>query len=280
MAKFTTLVSVQATQSHLGDPDWAIIDCRTDLTDTAWGERAYRQGHISGAVHADLEADLSAPRTGRNGRHPLPAPEALAEVFSRWGITEHVQVVAYDDGVDFFAARLWWLLHFMGHAPAAVLDGGFAAWQTAGFPVTTGDERRAPRTFQARPDYSRTVDMSKLLTYPRLLDARQPERYRGEIEPLDRVPGHIPGARNYEWRQSFAADGRMLPPDALRDKLELALDGVPPSKAVAYCGSGVSACSVLLALSVAGLEGARLYPGSWSEWCSDPARPIATGDEK
>lgn len=280
MTEFTTLVSVEVAQRHRADPDWAIIDCRTDLTDTAWGERVYRQGHIPGAVHADLEADLSAPRTGRNGRHPLPGPEALADVFSRWGITEHVQVVAYDDGLDFFAARLWWSLHYMGHAAAAVLDGGYAAWQTAGLPVATGDEQRAPRTFQPRPDPSRTVDVSKLLTYPRLLDARQPERYRGEIEPLDRVPGHIPGARNYEWRQSFGADGRMLSPDALRDKLELALDGVPPSKAVAYCGSGVSACSVLLALSVAGLEGARLYPGSWSEWCSDPARPIATGDEK
>ncbi len=279
MAIFTTLVSLEATQSHLGDPDWAIIDCRTDLNDPGWGQRAYRQGHISGGVHADLETDLSAPRTGRNGRHPLPSAEALAAVFSRWGIDEHVQVVAYDDGVDFFAARLWWLLHYLGHAAAAVLDGGFAAWQATGLPIAVGDERRGARTFQARPDMGRLADASTVLAYPRILDARQPERYRGEIEPLDRVPGHIPGARNFEWRQSFGPDGRMLAPATLRHKLETALDGVSPSETVAYCGSGVSACSVLLALSVAGLEGARLYPGSWSEWCSDPARPIATGEE-
>lgn len=279
MAKFSTLVSVEATRSHLGDPDWAIIDCRTDLNDPGWGERVYRQAHIASAVHAALETDLSAPRTGRNGRHPLPKAEVLAGVLSRWGIDEDVQVVAYDEGVDFFAARLWWLLHYLGHAAAAVLDGGFAAWRAAGLPITAGEERRAARTFQPRPDPGRLIDASKVLSYPRILDARQPERYRGEIEPLDRVPGHIPGARNFEWRQSFGADGLMLPPAALRGKLETALDGVPSSQAVAYCGSGVSACSVLLALSVAGLEGARLYPGSWSEWCSDPARPVATGEE-
>ncbi len=279
MAEFMTLVSLEAARQHVGDPDWAFVDCRTDLTDSGWGLRSYRQAHIPGAIHADLETDLSAPRTGRNGRHPLPSPEAMAAVFSRWGIDERVQVVAYDDGVDFFAARLWWSLHYLGHAAVAVLDGGFAAWLAAGLPVEAGDERRPGRTFQPRPNPECLVDASKVLTSPRLLDARQPERYRGEIEPLDRVPGHIPGARNYEWRLSFGVDGRMLAPAALRPSLERALDGVPPSEAVAYCGSGVSACSVLLALSVAGLEGARLYPGSWSEWCSDPARPVATGEE-
>lgn len=279
MAEFMTLVSLQAARQHVGDPDWAFVDCRTDLTDSGWGLRSYRQAHIPGAIHADLETDLSAPRTGRNGRHPLPSPEAMAGVLSRWGIDERVQVVAYDDGMDFFAARLWWSLHYLGHTASAVLDGGFAAWPAAGLPIAVGDERRPGRTFQPRPNPECLVDVSKVLTPPRLLDARQPERYRGEIEPLDRVPGHIPGARNYEWRLSFGVDGRMLAPAALRANLERALDGVPPSEAVVYCGSGVSACSVLLALSVAGLEGSRLYPGSWSEWCSDPARPVATGEE-
>ncbi len=279
MAGFTTLVSLEAVQQHQGDPDWAIVDCRTDLTDPSWGANTYRSSHIPGAVHADLETELSAPRTGRNGRHPLPAPQALAGVFSRWGITEGVQVVAYDDGLDFYAARLWWSLRYLGHTAAAVLDGGFAAWKAAGLPIVAGNETRSARTFHPRPRPGSLVDASRVLAVSRLLDARQPERYCGEIEPLDRVPGHIPGARNYEWRRSFGPDGRMLPRAALRANLERALDGVPPSEVVAYCGSGVSACSVLLAMSVAGLEGARLYPGSWSEWCSDPARAVATGEE-
>jgi thiosulfate/3-mercaptopyruvate sulfurtransferase len=279
MANFTTLVTLEAVQQHLGQPDWAIVDCRTDLTDPDWGPSIYRQAHIPGAVHADLETDLSASRNGRNGRHPLPAPQHLADVFSRWGIDDSVQVVAYDDGPDFYAARLWWSLRYLGHSAAAVLDGGFAAWKSAGLPIVAGDETRSSRTYHQRPHPESLVEASRVLASTRLLDARQPERYRGEIEPLDRVPGHIPGARNYEWRRSFGPDGRMLPPAVLRANLERMLGGVPSSDTVVYCGSGVSACSVLLAMSVAGLEGARLYPGSWSEWCSDPSRPVATGDE-
>ena len=264
---------------HLGDPAWAIVDCRTDLANPGWGRGAYRQSHIPGALHADLDHDLSAPRGGRNGRHPLPSPDDLAAVFSRWGIDAEVQVAAYDAGVDFFAARLWWSLRYLGHPHVRVLDGGFDAWQAAGLTTTAGKESRPVRRFIPRVHPEHMVQAADVLGAERLIDARAPERYRGEVEPLDRVPGHIPGARSYEWRRSLGADGCLLPAPALRAQLEGALSGVPPDQSIVYCGSGVSACHVLLAMAVAGLEGARLYPGSWSEWCADPSRPVATGDQ-
>jgi thiosulfate/3-mercaptopyruvate sulfurtransferase len=279
MTPLTALITPDALAAHLGDPAWAIIDCRTDLANPSWGRSTYLQAHIPGAMHADLETDLSAPRTGLNGRHPLPSPDHLASVFSRWGIDDRVQVVAYDAGVDFFAARLWWTLRYLGHESVRVLDGGYAAWQAAGRPTSAGEERRAARRFVPRPHPEHIQPAAQVLGARRLLDARAPERYRGEVEPLDRVAGHIPGARSYEWRRSFGPDGRLLPARALRAQLEGALAGVPPEQAVIYCGSGVSAAHVLLAMAAAGLEGARLYPGSWSEWCADPSRPVATGDE-
>ena len=275
----TPLIAPHALAAHLGDPAWAIVDCRTDLTNPSWGRSTYLQEHIPGALHADLDTDLSAPRTGLNGRHPLPTPEHLASVFSRWGIDEGVQVVAYDAGVDFFAARLWWSLRYLGHESVWVLDGGYAAWQAAGLPTSAGEEVRSPRRFIARPHPEHIQTAPQIPGARRLLDARAPERYRGEVEPLDRVPGHIPGARSYEWRRSFGPDARLLPARALRAQLEGALAGVPPDQTVVYCGSGVSASHVLLALAAAGLDGARLYPGSWSEWCADPSRPVAKGDE-
>jgi thiosulfate/3-mercaptopyruvate sulfurtransferase len=275
----TPLIQPSELKVHLGDPAWAIVDCRTDLTNPGWGRGAYLQSHIPGAVHADLETDLSAPRTGMNGRHPLPAPEDLASVFSRWGIDETVEVVAYDAGADFFAARLWWSLRYLGHTFVRVLDGGLAAWQAGGFPVSAGEEHRPARRFSPRPQRGFILPLAQVLKAKRLIDARAPERFRGEVEPLDRVAGHIPGAHSYEWRRSLASNGRLLPAPALRAQLEGALDGVPAEQAVVYCGSGVSASHVLLAMAVAGLHGARLYPGSWSEWCADPSRPIATGDQ-
>jgi len=273
------LIQLHELTAHLGDTAWAIVDCRTDLTNPGWGRGAYLQSHIPGAFHAHLETDLSAPQTGLNGRHPLPSPEHLASVFSRWGIDEGVEVVAYDAGADFFAARLWWSLRYLGHTRVRVLDGGFAAWQVEGLPVSAGEERRTGRRFVPRTQSGFVTPAEQVLSAKRLIDARAPERYRGEVEPLDRVPGHIPGARSYEWRRSLGADGRLLPPHALRAQLEGALAGVAPDQTVVYCGSGVSASHVLLAMEVAGLHGARLYPGSWSEWCADPARPVATGDQ-
>ncbi len=279
MTHRSPLIPPQELAAHLGDPEWAIIDCRTELANPSWGRGAYRQSHIPGALHADLEVELSAPPTGLNGRHPLPTPEDLGAVFSRWGIDAGVQVVAYDAGVDFFAARLWWSLRYLGHDLVRVLDGGFEAWQAAGLPTSAGEDTRPGRRFipHARPES--ILLAPDVLGAARLLDARAPERYRGEVEPLDRVPGHIPGARSYEWRRSFGPDGRLLPASALRAQLEGALASVSPDRSAVYCGSGVSACHVLLAMAVAGLEGARLYPGSWSEWCADPSRPVATGDQ-
>jgi thiosulfate/3-mercaptopyruvate sulfurtransferase len=273
------LIGLEDLRMHLGDQVWAIIDCRTDLTHPGCGRAAYLQAHIPSALHADLETDLAGPRTGLNGRHPLPSPADLATVFSRWGIDEDVQVVVYDAGADFFAARAWWSLRYLGHARARILDGGFAAWQAAGHPVSAGEDRRPARRFTPRPEPALVASLSDVPRAGRLLDARAPERFRGEIEPLDRVPGHIPGARSYEWRRSLGADGTLLPARALRAQLDGALDGATPEDTIVYCGSGVSACHVLLAMDVAGLPGARLYPGSWSEWCSDPSRPVATGDQ-
>jgi thiosulfate/3-mercaptopyruvate sulfurtransferase len=279
MSDRSPLIQLRELTAHLGDPAWAVVDCRTDLADPGWGRGAYLQSHIPGAVHADLETDLAAPRTGLNGRHPLPSPEHLAAVFSRWGINDGVEVVAYDAGADFFAARLWWSLRYLGHTRVYVLDGGFAAWQAERLPVSAGEDRRTPRQFIPRPQPGFITPITDVLSARRLIDARAPERFRGEVEPLDRVAGHIPGARSYEWRRSLGADGRLLPERALRAQLEGALAGVAPDQAVVYCGSGVSASHVLLAMAAAGLHGARLYPGSWSEWCSDPARPVATGDQ-
>ena len=279
MSDHNPLITPEALAEHMGDAAWAIVDCRTDLTNPGWGRSTYLQAHIPGAVHAELDTDLSAARTGLNGRHPLPSPEDLAHVFSRWGIDNQVHVVAYDAGVDFFAARLWWSLRYLGHDHVHVLDGGYAFWQAAGLPTSAGEDSRPPRRFVARVRPDLMLAAPRVMESGRLLDARAPERYRGEVEPLDRVAGHIPGARSYEWRRSFGADGRLLPARALRAQLEGALAGASPDDTVVYCGSGVSAGHVLLAMAVAGLEGARLYPGSWSEWCADPTRPVATGDE-
>ena len=273
------LIQLQELKAHLGDPALAVVDCRTDLTNPGWGRGAYLQAHITGAVHADLETDLSAPRTGLNGRHPLPSPEHLAAVFSRWGIEDEIEVVAYDAGADYCAARLWWSLRYLGHTRVRVLDGGYAAWEAEGLPVSAGEERRPARRFIPRPQPGFTAPAAEILGAARLIDGRAPERFRGEVEPFDRIAGHIPGARSYEWRRSLAADGRLLPARALRAQLEGALAGVSPDHAIVYCGSGLSSSHVLLAMAVAGLHGARLYPGSWSEWCSDPTRPVATGDQ-
>ncbi len=279
MPETNPLITPDALAEHLGDAAWAIVDCRTDLANPGWGRSTYLQAHIPGAVHAELDTDLSAPCTGLNGRHPLPSPEDQASVFSRWGIDGNVHVVAYDAGVDFFAARVWWSLRYLGHEQVSVLDGGYAGWQAVSLPTSAGEESRPARRFVPRVLPDLVVTASRVLKSGRLLDARAPERYRGEVEPLDRVAGHIPGARSYEWRRSFGADGRLLPARSLRAQLEGALAGVAPGDTVVYCGSGVSASHVLLAMAVAGLEGARLYPGSWSEWCADPTRPVATGDE-
>jgi thiosulfate/3-mercaptopyruvate sulfurtransferase len=277
----TTLISTADLAGHLSG-GWVIVDCRSNLMNPAWGAEQYAAGHIPGAVFASLNDDLAADRTGRNGRHPVPSPDVLAATFSRWGIGAGTQVVAYDQGEGLYAARLWWSLRYLGHDAVALLDGGFAKWTSEGRPTTVDVPARAPAAFEPRPHpdwlvgadaVTRMLDDGRTL----LVDARGPERFEGKEEPIDRVAGHIPGAANHYYKWNVAGDGTMLPPEVLRARYTELLDGRSPDQAVMYCGSGVSACHNLLAMELAGLPGARLYPGSWSEWSSDPARPVETG---
>jgi thiosulfate/3-mercaptopyruvate sulfurtransferase len=277
-----TLIEAEALASLLGDARLRVFDCRFDLARPAYGRTAYNDEHLPGAIFADLNTDLSAPATATSGRHPLPAPEEFAARLRAWGVNADSRVVAYDDNNGAYAARLWWMLRWLGHDDVAVLDGGMRRWLQLGLPLNEEVPAPAPGNFIARPRPGMAVAAADVLsasTNPavRILDARAPERYRGEVEPIDKVAGHVPGARNHPFGMSLDSQGRFLPPQALRNALAASLDGVEPGSAIVYCGSGVTACHVLLALEHAGLTGARLYPGSWSEWSRDPSRPVATG---
>lgn len=259
-----------------------IVDCRFYLAEPSKGEAEYEKEHLPGAVYAHLDRDLSAPRTGRNGRHPMPSLETMAERFSRFGIDDEVQVVAYDTSQGQMAARLWWMLRYLGHDAAAVLDGGLQSWKAEGLPLAGGRETRAPRKFIPRPREAMRIDVDTLereRSKHLLIDARAPERFRGEVEPLDPVKGRIPGARNHPTASSLASDGRFLSPEQLRARFQSIVGGRPLESVISYCGSGVTACHNLLAMDVAGIHGARLYPGSWSEWCADGRRPVERGEE-
>jgi thiosulfate/3-mercaptopyruvate sulfurtransferase len=279
---FTTLIDTETLAAHLSDPAWATIDCRYDLRDECWGLRAYEASHIPGAVYASLDRDLSGPKTGRNGRHPLPDPETLARTFGQLGIGEGVQVVAYDQDNGMYASRLWWLLRWMGHGDVAVLDGGLTKWSGEGRPLRSNGETRPPRHFEGspRPGWMMTADETAGAVSAggwQLVDARSPDRYRGENETLDKVAGHIPGAINHFFEWNVSDDGRFRSADEIRDRVRASIGDVAPDRVICYCGSGVTACQNLLAFEHAGLSGARLFPGSWSEWSSDPSRPIEQG---
>jgi thiosulfate/3-mercaptopyruvate sulfurtransferase len=277
----TTIVSTGELAGHL-DGSWVIVDCRYDLQDESWGRGRYLEGHVPGAVYASLSADLAGSPTGHNGRHPLPDPDAMAATFGRLGIGPATQVVAYDQGSCLFASRLWWMLRYMGHDAVAVLDGGWARWVQEGRDTRPGDERRPAARFDGQPRSAFVTTLEDVMARlagrrALLVDARSPERFAGQVEPIDRAAGHIPGARNHHHQQNTAPDGTMLPPEVLRARFEQVLGGRPPSEAIMYCGSGVSACHNLVAMAHAGLPGATLYPGSWSEWSADPGRPVETG---
>ena len=279
---YTTLVTVDELAAHVDDPEWCVFDCRHDLADPDRGERAYRTSHIPNARFAHLDRDLAGAKTGRNGRHPLPDARAFADWLGRAGMNGGKQVIAYDDAGGAFAARLWWLMRWVGHRSVAILDGGFGAWLAGGQPTTDRPPPVVPTHFEGRPDPSMIVDAAWLeahLGQPgfRLVDARSPDRYRGENETIDPVAGHIPGAVNRFFKDNLDAEGRFKPAAELREALDFIAAGRPASEIVSQCGSGVTACHNLLAMEIAGLPGARLYPGSWSEWCSDPRRPVATG---
>lgn len=279
---YTTLIQPEDLIPNLHQPDWRIIDCRHDLAQPEAGETAYRQSHLPGALFLHLDRDLSGAKTGTNGRHPLPEPAALAITLGRCGIGPGTQVVAYDDSGGMFAARLWWLLRWLGHEAVAVLDGGLAAWQQAGQALSAASEEYPPALFNGQPALlSLTADdILRQLDEPRwqLLDARAPDRFRGENESIDPVAGHIPGALNRFFRDNLDSDGRFKPAEKLKKEFSIVLGELEPEQVVHQCGSGVTACHNLLAMELAGLAGSRLYPGSWSEWCSDPARPVARGD--
>jgi thiosulfate/3-mercaptopyruvate sulfurtransferase len=277
---FRTLISTDALAARLDDPSFTIVDCRFNLHDVGWGELEWKAGHIPGAMYAHLDRDLSGPKTGTNGRHPLPDIAVLARTFGRLGITSGKQVVAYDQDNGMFASRLWWLLRWVGHDAAAVLDGGFAKWAAEARSISTGDERNEPVEFHPAPRAGMTVaagEVAALRHDPdwRLVDSRAPERYRGEIEPMDPVAGHIPGATNHFFQQNIGERGIFRTPEDLRARFAAVIGAVAPQQVVCYCGSGVQACQNLLALEHAGVTGGKLYPGSWSEWCSDPSRPVA-----
>lgn len=276
---FTTLVDGATLAAHLDDAGWRVFDCRHQLADPAAGEAAYAAGHLPGASFLHLDRDLSGPLTGSNGRHPLPDPQRLAARLAAAGVSNTTQVVAYDDAGGMIAGRLWWLLRWLGHERVALLDGGIQGWQAAGRPLSRAVPQPAPAVFAAAPrDW--VVDAETVLANLDggelcVVDARSPDRFRGENETLDRVGGHIPGARNRFFRDNLDADGCFRPAAELRREFSALLAGVAPAQVVMQCGSGVSACHNLLAMEIAGLPGARLYAGSWSEWCSDPARPVA-----
>ena len=278
---------------HGTDPDsngsWAVIDCRHDLARPDWGASAYAAGHVPGAIHAHLDRDLSGPVTPTSGRHPLPSLEHLAETLGRWGIDGTVQVVAYDQGNGAYAARLWWLLRWAGHGKVAVLNGGFAAWQQAKLPVDTTPGQRQPRVFVPRPaqvsvvstaELQRAVLAGELASGTSVLvDARSADRFAGENETIDPVAGHIPGARNHPFLRNVDSRGRFLPALELQERWRATLGNAATTQTIAMCGSGVTACHNLLALEVAGLPGAQLYAGSWSEWIRERDRPVARGAE-
>ena len=272
------LVSCEQLAAHLNDPDWRIVDCRHQLSDVGYGQRVYAEGHLPGAFFMHLDRDLSGAMSGCNGRHPLPNPQVLAAKFGAIGISSRTQVVAYDDAEGMVSGRLWWMLRWLGHDNVAVLDGGFNRWVKEGRPLTRDIPVVLPTVFEVEQrDWVVTADeVLANIALPELVvvDARGPDRFRGENETIDPVGGHIPGARNRFFRDNLDADGRFRPAAELRREFLELFAGTPPDKTVMQCGSGVSACHNMIALELAGLTGARLYAGSWSEWCSDSARPV------
>jgi len=270
---------ISAAELRAASPAPLLLDCSFDLADPALGEQAYAAGHLPGATYVHLDRDLSGPKTSRNGRHPLRTREAYAAWMASLGIAPDRDVVAYDGQAGMFAVRAWWVLRWMGHARVATLDGGLDAWVRAGGPLTTDVPVLSPIAPLPVPAPAMpTIDAVTLLSRlpeVRVLDARAPERYRGDVEPLDRVAGHVPGARNRFFKDNLQPDGTFKPAEQLRAEYTALTAGA--TEVVLQCGSGVTACHDVLAMEVAGLGTATLYPGSWSEWSADPARPVERG---
>ncbi|SAL57407.1 sulfurtransferase (cyanide detoxification) [Caballeronia choica] len=280
----TTLISAANLAERLAAAPGSVLvfDCRFDLAAPEAGEAAYAAGHVPGALYLHLDRDLSGATTGTNGRHPLPDRADLVAKLAGVGLNEGQQVVAYDAQGGMYAARLWWLLRWLGHDSVALLDGGLQAWEAAGKPLETEAQPRSPGNFKAGAPLAVTVDVQaverNLTTRDHvLIDARAADRYRGENETLDRVGGHIPGALNHHYKENLTAEGRFKTAHELRDAFSALVGATAPDRVVLQCGSGVTACHNALAMEIAGLHGAALYAGSWSEWSANPSRPVATG---
>ncbi len=279
--KAELLITPRELADHLHDSDWVVFDTRHDLMDAEKGRRAYDAGHIPGAYFLSVDDDLSGKKTGKNGRHPLPDLAEFAAKMNERGVTPEAQVVVYDDMSGNFAVRLWWMLRWLGHERVALLDGGFPPWEKEGRPVTKDVPPPRRGSFIPKPHLGATVDAHFVDRFRedaslRLIDARAVERFKGLQEPIDPVAGHIPGAVNRFWQKNLLPDGTFKRPDALRREFDEVLGDTPPEQAVHMCGSGVTSCHNIFAMELAGLPGGRLYPGSWSEWCADTSRPIAS----
>jgi thiosulfate/3-mercaptopyruvate sulfurtransferase len=277
---YKTLADCRTLAAHLSDPAWVVVDCRFSLSDPDAGMRAYQAGHIPGARYAHLNNDLASSITAGSGRHPLPDPAVLAQKLGQWGIDADKQVVVYDDSFGAMAARLWWLLRWLGHGAVALLDGGLPKWQREGHPLNTQAPVISPARFvpQLCAGFwvdSQTVQHAVTQRDHRVIDARTEERFKGEVEPLDKVAGHIPGALNLPFEDNLHISGTFLPAQELRELYTGLLADVKPQQVIQMCGSGVTACHNILAMEHAGLPGARLYAGSWSEWITDVSRPVA-----
>ena len=278
---YNTLVDVDILAQHLDSPDWRIMDCRFDLADKAAGWWAYQSGHIPNALYAHLEEDLSGPVTKQSGRHPLPDAADLASRFAAWGIGPNTQLVVYDGRPGALASRLWWLSRWLGHEAVAVLNGGFAAWCEAGLPVSQAIPQVSPKEFTARVNDALWLSTEAVQTQLargeiRLIDARDEARFKGMVELLDRVAGHIPGSVNMPFEKNLDASGKFLTPEKLQANFSQTVADFTINNVVHSCGSGVTACHNILAMEIIGLTGSRLYPGSWSEWITDPNRPVST----
>jgi thiosulfate/3-mercaptopyruvate sulfurtransferase len=278
------LISTATLAEHLDDPAWIVFDCRHDLMDLAKGDHVYRDGHIPGARFANLEVDLSGEKTGKNGRHPLPSPAAFTAFLARNGVGNTSTIIAYDDAGGPYAARLWWLSRWIGLTNIMLLDGGITKWVAEGRALAREVPVAKPVALRGHADPLMVLNADEVeaglkTSAMTLIDARAAERFRGDVEPIDPVAGHIPGAKNRFFKDNLNADLTMRNPAEIRAAFQPLLNA-DAANTVHQCGSGVTACANIFAMEYAGLKGSKLYAGSWSEWIADPARPIVKGSAK